>query len=325
MRFSRWYSAGIITALGASLLTLPGGATAADTFTVKNLVSDGFVPAATIDPNLINPWGISFAPGHPFWISDNNAGVSTLYNGDGSKVPLTVNIPPPTGQTGSGTPTGTVFNESGGFTVNGGGKSGSALFLFVTEDGAISGWSPGVNSTNAELAVDRSNVGLGVGAVHKGLAIGDVSGSNFLYAANFRAGQVEMFDSNFNLVTTFKDPNVAAGYAPFNVRNLGGTLYVTYALQNAAKHDDVRGAGNGYVAAFSLTGAFERRIVSLGGQINSPWSLDIAPSGFRSPGRSRADLRERAARRSSRAICGDYPTAMAPPAPTPTRSISPPG
>ena len=276
-------STGMLAALGVGLLTLPGfAAHAADTFTVKNLVSDGFVPAATVDPSLINPWGISYAPTGPFWVSDNNAGVSTLYNGAGGKLGLTVNIPPPAGQAGSGTATGQVFNGSGGFTVSGGGKSGSALFLFATEDGTIAGWAPSVNFTNAELAVDRSNVGLGAGAVYKGLAIGDVAGSSFLYAANFRAGQVEMFDSGFNLVTTFTDPNVAAGYAPFNVQNLGGTLYVTYALQNAVKHDDVAGAGNGYVDAFSLTGAFERRIVSLGGQINSPWGLDIAPSGFRS-------------------------------------------
>ena len=282
MRLSDLRSTSLLAVFGAGLLGLPAAsAFAADAFTVKNLVSDGFVPAVTIDPDLINPWGISYAPTGPFWVSDNNAGVSTLYNTAGTKLGLTVGIPAPGGAPG-GTATGQVFNGSGGFAVSSGGKSGSALFMFATEDGTISGWSPSVDFTHAIIGVDRSSIGLNGGAVYKGLAIGSSGGSSLLYAANFRSGQVEMFDSHFNLLSTFTDPNVAAGYAPFNVQNLGGTLYVTYALQNPTKHDDVAGAGNGYVDAFNLDGTFNRRIVSLGGQIDSPWGLDIAPAGFRS-------------------------------------------
>jgi len=279
MHASDFRSTSWLALAGAGLLCLPGAAAhASDIYGVTNLVSDGSVFAKTIDPALINPWGISYGPTSPFWASDNNWGTVTLYNGAGAKIPLTVNVPPPINTAGVGTPTGQVFNGSGGFTLNSGGKSGSALFMFATEDGTISGWSPGVSLTNAVLAVDHSNGG--AGDVFKGLAIGDNGGATTLYAANFRGGDVEMFNSSFQQVGTFTDPTVAAGYAPFNVQNIGGTLFVTFALQNGAKHDDVAGAGHGYVDAFSLNGAFERRIVSLGGQINSPWGLDIAPKGF---------------------------------------------
>ncbi len=269
-----------ILAAGASVLALHGAAAMAGDFNVTNLVSDGSVPAAHIDPQLSNPWGISYAPTGAFWVSDNNAGVSTLYNTAGAKQGLVVAVPPPAGGSGEGTPTGQVFNGSGGFKVTANGKTGSALFIFDTEDGTISGWSPSVNGGAAINAVDNSAGG--TGAVYKGLAIGSTGGSTYLYAANFRAGDVEMYNSNFGLVKTFTDPNVAAGYAPFNVQTLGGLLYVTYALQDADKHDDVAGAGNGYVDVFNLDGTFDKRLVSLGGDVNSPWGLDIAPTGFRS-------------------------------------------
>jgi uncharacterized protein (TIGR03118 family) len=264
---------------GAGLLAFQAASAQAQEFGVTNLVSDGSVPAATIDPNLINPWGISYGPGSPFWLADNGSGVSTLYNGAGTKIPLTVTVPPPMGQSFTSSPSGTVFNGSStNFLVSSGGKTGAAAFLFDTEDGTISGWAPSVNGTNAILAVDNSDGG--AGAVYKGLAIATTGGNTFLYASNFRAGDVEMYNSNFSLVDTFTDPTVKPGYAPFNVQDLGGTLYVTFALQDAAKHDDVAGAGNGYVDAFSLNGTFERRIVSQGGAINSPWGLDLAPSSF---------------------------------------------
>ncbi|MEO8812202.1 MAG: TIGR03118 family protein [Caulobacteraceae bacterium] len=268
-------------AVGGALLAAlaTAGAAHAERFRVTNLVSDGFVPAATIDPNLINPWGISYAPTGPFWVSDNNSGVSTLYDGAGGKVPLTVNIPPPNGAGGAGTPTGQVFNGvAGDFRVSAGGASGATSFIFATEDGTISAWAPSLNFTNAILAVDNSNGG--AGAVYKGLAIGSSGGGQFLYAANFRAGDVEVYDNHFNQVKTFTDPGVAAGYAPFNTQILGGELFVTFALQNAAKHDDVSGPGHGYVDVFNLDGTFNRRLVSMGGAINSPWGLDIAPASF---------------------------------------------
>jgi len=267
-----------VGAFGAAMALVQSPA-AAQTFRVTNLVSDGSVAARTVDPSLINPWGMSYSPTGPLWVSDNNSGVTTLYTGSGKKVPLTVTIPPPAGQTFAASPTGQVFNgNSSEFKVSAGGKTGSADFIFATEDGTISGWSPSVNFGSAVLAVDNSDGG--AGAVYKGLAMGSTGGSDYLYAANFRGGDVEMYNSSFGLVNTFTDPNVAAGYAPFNVADLDGTLYVTFALQDASKHDDVAGPGNGYVDAFNLDGAFERRIVSLGGQVNSPWGLDIAPTTF---------------------------------------------
>ena len=269
--------ASAIALAGAGLLAIQAGSAQAQGFAVTNLVSDGSVPARTIDPNLINPWGITSAPlpiGSPFWVSDNNAGFSTLYSGPGGKVPLNVAIPQWDGTPG-GSPDGVVFNGSGGFNVSGGGKTGSSVFLFSTEDGTIQGWAPSVNFTSTEIAVNNFP-----GAVYKGLAIASTPMGSVIYAANFRGGDVEMYNSSFGLVTSFTDPNVDPGYAPFNVQDLGGTLYVTFALQNAAKHDDVAGPGNGYVDAFSLNGTFERRIVSQGGAINSPWGLDIAPSSF---------------------------------------------
>jgi uncharacterized protein (TIGR03118 family) len=266
-----------IAVVAAGILAAHAGAAEANSFGVTNLVSDGSVPAAHVDADLINPWGVAYGPGGPFWVSDNNSGFSTIYNGSGGKIPLTVSIPSSTGS-GIGSPDGIVFNGSGGFNVSNGTTSGSSVFLFATEDGTIQGWSPSVALNNSFIAVNNFNGN--VGAVYKGLTMGSTGGSDFLYAANFRGGDVEMYNSSFGLVGTFTDPNVDKGYAPFNVQDLGGTLYVTFALQDAAKHDDVAGAGNGYVDAFSLDGKFESRIASVGGNINSPWGLDIAPASF---------------------------------------------
>ena len=274
-------SALMSAALGAGLLVGLGAEPArAAGFLVTNLVSDGSVPALTTDPNLINPWGISSSPTSPFWVSDNNSGVSTLYTGAGAKVPLTVTIAPPTGGSGPATPTGQVFNPSSSsdFKVSSGGKTAGAAFIFATEDGTISGWAPTVDATHSILAIDNSTQGLG--AVYKGLALGNAAGSTSLYAADFRNGVIDQYDSKFNLVRAFTDPTVAAGYAPFNAQVLDGHLFVTYALQNDTKHDDVAGTGNGYVDEFNLDGSLNRRLVSLGGQINSPWGLDIAPTNF---------------------------------------------
>ncbi len=301
VRISRLCSTAILAALATALIGAQTTPAAATTFRITRLVSDGSVHARTIDPSLVNPWGMSFSPTGPFWVSDNATGVSTLYNGAGGKIPLTVDIPPPATASGHGTPTGQVFNGSPGeFQVSAGGKTGASAFLFATEDGTISGWAPSVDFTHAINAVDRPN------AVYKGLAIGSTGGADYIYAANFNSGSVEMYDSGFGLVKTFTDPTVAAGYAPFNVQTLGDTLYVTFAQQDAAKHDDVGGAGAGYVDAFSLDGVFERRIVSQGGAINSPWGLDIAPP----------------ASAISPAICWWAISAMAPSAPS-TRSPGP--
>ncbi len=184
-----------------------------NSFMQTNLVSDGTVPAETIDPNLINPCGISSpGPGGPFWISDNNAGVTTFYNGDGTKDGQ-VAIAGPPGSTIAGTPTGQVFNSSGtGFDISQNGKTASALFIFATEDGTISGWNPNVNPASSVIAVDNSKGGSpGDGAVYKGLAIGKTEDGTFLYAANFRNGSVDVFNSQFQLVKSFTDPTVPDG------------------------------------------------------------------------------------------------------------------
>jgi uncharacterized protein (TIGR03118 family) len=239
--------------------------------------------ALVTDPNLINPWGVSFGPNSPFWISDNNAGVSTLYDGAGTPQPLVVNIPLPAGAAGTAAPTGTVFNDSGDFVVSLGGRHGAALFIFATEDGTISAWNPNVDPTHAILEVDNSAVpNAANGAVYKGLAIGSNATGNFLFAANFRAGTIDVFDKNFHKVTlagTFTDAQIPAGFAPFDVQNIGGKLYVTYAMQNASKHDDVGGAGNGFVDVFDTNGNLLQRLVAHG-PLNSPWGLAIAPAGF---------------------------------------------
>jgi uncharacterized protein (TIGR03118 family) len=210
-------------------------------------------------------------------VSDNNTGLTTLYNTSGAPQSLVVTIAPPAGSPSGfvSAPTGQVFNSTSGFKVTSNGKTGKASFIFDTEDGTISGWSPSVNAGSSVLAVDNSQKG----AVYKGLALGTVGGNSFLYATNFESGEVEMYNSSFQLAGQFTDPTVAAGYAPFNAAVLDGKLYVTFALQDAAKHDDVAGLGNGYVDVFNLDGSFDTRLIS-GGVLDSPWGLDIAPTGF---------------------------------------------
>jgi uncharacterized protein (TIGR03118 family) len=276
-----------------------------------NIVSDLPGVAQVQDPNLVNPWGLSSSTGSPFWVSDNNAGVSTLYNpkppaGTPIIQSLVVSIPTPVSPTG-GTPTGTVFNTgkgAGAFDLTKG-NGQPATFLFDTEDGTIIGWNGG---TEAVLQLDNSgnnftnpDPNAETGAVYKGLAIatsataiipGDSASTSLLYAANFRSGQIEVYDSKFNQVTTtnglsataFTDPNLPAGYAPFDVQVLNGQLYVTYALQDAQKHDDVAGPGHGFVDRYNLDGSAAGlngtpRLVS-GGALNSPWGLAIAPSTY---------------------------------------------
>ncbi|HEY2049653.1 MAG TPA: TIGR03118 family protein [Caulobacteraceae bacterium] len=269
-------SAVLAGSLAAAMVLGPGSSAHALNVAVTNLVSNGAVPAVTVDPNLVNPWGIASSPTGPFWVSDNGTGVSTLYNGAGAKVPLTVTIPGFGGSGGS--PDGVVFNPTTGFNVTSMGKTGTALFLFSTEDGTIAGWSPTVNANTAINAVN--NHVPGAGAVYKGLTLDNIGSSTFLYAANFRGGDVEVYNSSFGLVNSFTDTGVAPGYAPFNVQTLNGDLYVSFALQDAAKHDDVAGAGHGYVDIFSPQGTLLKRLVSLGGEVNSPWGLDIAPASF---------------------------------------------
>jgi uncharacterized protein (TIGR03118 family) len=249
--------------------------------TQTNLISDQVGHAPLIDPSLINPWGMSFGTGAtptPVWVSDNGADVSTLYHGattppSFTKVPLTVSIP-------GGAPTGQVFNTSAtDFVVHSGSASGAAKFIFDSEAGWIVGWNPNVpaaNSTQATPAVQVPN------AVFKGLALASAGGANYLYATDFHHGRVDVFDSTFTLQHwsgAFRDGHMPDGYAPFNIALLNGNLYVTYAKQDAAKHDDVAGAGHGFVDVFSASGHLLNRLVARGG-LNSPWGLAIAPSSW---------------------------------------------
>lgn len=228
------------------------------------LASQGFAPAATVDPSLINPWGMSFAPNGPFWISNQGAGNTTLYDGFGVKNALTVAIP------GAPGPTGQVFNTTQDFVLSNGGR---ALFLFANLNGSISGW----NGTAGPTALVAAPAG---GGVYRGLALGSSGGSNYLYAADAAGGTIDVFNGNFaptTLAGAFVDPNLPAGLAPFNVANIGGQLYVTYAPPGptAALAD----LGTGAVNIFNTDGTFVRRFAT-GGNLLSPWGLARAPGGF---------------------------------------------
>jgi len=233
-------------------------------FNTTLLASDQPGVAQFTDPGLINPWGIAASATSPMWLGVNGNGTSEIYNGAGVKQGLVVTIPP----TGSGTPTGVVFNGVGA-AFNG------DSFLFVSEDGTISGWR-GALGTTAETLLAGSSAN-----VYKGVTLGSTGGSEFAYAANFRTGNVDAIRGSGSAVLTgnFIDPNLPAGYAPFDIQNLGGVLYVTYAVQDAAKHDDVPGPGNGIVDKFDLNGNFLGRLVT-GGNLDSPWGLALAPVGF---------------------------------------------
>jgi len=247
----------------------------ANAFVETDLVSDIPGRAALLDPNLSNPWGLAASATSPFWVADNGTGVSSLYNGAGTPQALVVTVPPPSGGTPPAAPTGVVFNGGTGFEVSPGIP---ARFLFATEEGTVSGWNPSASATQAIRMVDNS----GSQASYKGLAIGNNGAGDFLYAADFHRGRIDVFDSAFgaaSLPGTFTDPILPSGYAPFNIQKLGGQLYVTYALQDGAAKDDVAGAGHGFVNAFDLDGNFLRRVVSQG-VLDSPWGLALAPASF---------------------------------------------
>jgi uncharacterized protein (TIGR03118 family) len=243
-----------------------------------NLVSDLPGMAQLTDPDLVNPWGMAAGPATPAWVADNGTGKATIYPGfvNGSpiqKAGLVVSIP-------GGAPTGQVFNPTPGFVVHSGTSSGPALFLFDSEAGLVTGWNPGVPppppSTQAQVGASVPD------AIYKGLAIASTTAGTFLYAANFHQGRIDVFDQGFNLVHlsgSFQDPEIPPGFAPFNVQELGGRLYVAYAKQDADREDEVAGPALGFVDVYSTSGHLLRHLIERG-QLNAPWGLVLAPAGF---------------------------------------------
>jgi uncharacterized protein (TIGR03118 family) len=276
---------------------------AATGYLVHNLVADNKSTATAdfYDPRLVNPWGNAVSTGSPFWICD--FGVSTLYTvaDTGTTVLGTPNattqplIPGVGGAPNKGSCTGIVSTGAPGvtattpasfqFSANGKGPA-AASFIFVTEDGVLSAWSSAIDATQAFVMVDNSQT-----AHYKGLAIVGAPTPQ-LYAANFKAGTIDVFDANFKPVTlaagAFTDPSIPAGFAPFNITALGGKLYVSYAKQDANNQFDVAGAGNGYVDAYDNTGKLLQHLIaggpgffnSSGAPLNSPWGLALAPATF---------------------------------------------
>ncbi|HEV7966466.1 MAG TPA: TIGR03118 family protein [Candidatus Acidoferrales bacterium] len=253
---------------------IPSGLWAQQTgYFQTNLVSNtAGAGATTTDPQLLNPWGISIFPGQDFWIANNNSGTSTLYDSSGNKdTGLVVTIPGatknPNGNCSPGCPTGNVSNSNG--TNFGGGQ-----FIFDTEDGLIASWTGASNT--AAVAFDNS----ASGAVYKGLA---VLNGNTLLAANFHSGKVDVFTSTFtatSLSGSFTDPKLPAGYAPHGIHVINNQVYVAYAMQDAAKHDAMPGAGVGQVDIFDMNGNFVSTFVAAGGQLNAPWGVVATPATF---------------------------------------------
>jgi uncharacterized protein (TIGR03118 family) len=245
-------------------------------YAVHGLVSDVAGLADKTDANLANPWGVSMNPTGAFWISNNRTGTSTVYNGSGDAFPaaspLVVAI---AGAKGTGAPTGQVFNPTTGFELAPGKP---ATFLFATDDGAIVGWNSSVDPAGSKVLADQS----GASAGYKALALGANSSGPVLYAANFRGGTVDAFDAKLNLLATvggFKDPNLPAGFAPFNIVRVGRRLLVSYAKQDDAKQNPVAGDGAGVVDVFDMDGNLVRRLAA-GGALNAPWGMAVAPSFF---------------------------------------------
>jgi uncharacterized protein (TIGR03118 family) len=248
-------------------------------FRQTNLVSSVPGLAADTDHNLVNPWGLSQDPATGFFrVSDNGTGLSTVYDARGNPHPTTVEIPLPPGGTGTAAPTGNVRNTTSDFVISAHGRSASASILFATEDGTITAWNLQVDKHHALVAVDNS----ADGTVYKALTLGSNSQGNFIYATNFHNGTVDVFNGSFHqvqLAGSFTDPDLPAGFAPFGIKNLNGTLFVTYARQDAAKHDDVAGPGNGFIDEFDTDGNLIGRFASQG-SLNSPHGMALAPADF---------------------------------------------
>jgi uncharacterized protein (TIGR03118 family) len=260
-RIARTLALAAIASTAVGFGVVPAGA-AANSYKVTFIVTDSS-GAPTVDKDLLNPWGMSQGPSTPVWVSDNHSGKSTLYQDQSSpKVPLTVTIP-------GGDPTGQVYNSYNGFKAGG----AASAFIFDSESGVLSGWSSGTAAIKTKTVK---------GAIFKGLAIANVNGKPRLYATDFHNGKVDVFDSNWSMITSstaFKDSKIPAGYAPFGVAAIGGHILVTYAKQDSAREDDTSGSGHGFVDVYSTTGKLLKRLISRGA-LNSPWGLEMATAGW---------------------------------------------
>jgi len=252
------------TAAAAILAFTAAPATAA--YIQQNLVSDLPGLATFTDPDLVNPWGIARSPTSPWWVSNNGTAKSTLYDAGGVKRPLVVTIPG-----ANSAPTGMLFNNTNSFLV--GGPGTTAHFIFANENGSIEAWNGG---TNAVIKATTPN------ASYKGIAIGTNASGDFLFAANFASGKVDVFNSSFAAASVpgkFLDPSLPAGYAPFGIQNINGNIYVSYALQKAGSGDEMDGPGLGIVNVFDTNGNLIRRVATFG-TLNAPWGLTLAPKNF---------------------------------------------
>jgi uncharacterized protein (TIGR03118 family) len=281
-----WFTAGLVgAALAAGLVSCGGGShhdrdnnmpPVATKFLATSLVSDGTLPAAHTDANLVNAWGLVFNPTGFAWVVDNGTNTSTLYDGNG--VPQSPVVAIPAGTGGDASPTGIVYNGSQDFKIRQNGATGASAFIFAGEGGTIAGWSPTVNRTSAVTVFD----GGANGPLYKGLAIASYAGANFLYAADFRNNSVDVYNSSFARVTllgSFRDPALPAGYAPFGIQAIGSRIYVAFAKQAASGPDEVKGAGLGVIDVFDTSGVLIKQLV-MGGALNAPWGIAMAPANF---------------------------------------------
>jgi uncharacterized protein (TIGR03118 family) len=267
----------LILALTMVLLSGLSVYAAGSSYQQHSLVADKSGPADHTDSSLINAWGIAFHPDGFAWVADNGTGEATAYDGLGNKK-VEITIPPPAGSLGTAAPTGIVFNDSSDFVVTGNDVSGPSAFIFATEDGTISGWNSDIDAAHAVLAVDNSSTG----AVYKGIAIAANGTDRFLYATDFHNNKIDVFDKDFRPTTlscSFVDHRMPAGFAPFGIHNVRGNLYVTYAKQDAVRHDDVAGKGLGVVDVYNANGCLIRRMITRG-QLNAPWGIAVAPTDF---------------------------------------------
>lgn len=268
---------------GCALL-VAATASFAQNYVQTNLVSDIAQPAnangtaVTVDPNLVNAWGLARSASSPWWVNNGGTGTSTLYTGAGGTVPLVVTIPNAQGATGPSVPTGMIFNGTADFDLA---PNNPAAFIFATKNGTIAAWGPPATPVVAGKSTAITMVDEGqAGAVFTGLTWVEFNGAHVLLAANFRENQIEVFDKNFSrfsLPGQFQDTTRPANFAPYNIQAVGPFVVVTYAIQNAAGTAPVAGAG--IVAVFNADGRFLFELQN-GPWLNGPWGVALAPQDF---------------------------------------------